>query len=68
MVATKNPTLEMVKDIARLFVFAVPGLLITYFTDLPTTQTTLTILVVLRAIDSFIHNNPSIKSNGLTNF
>jgi hypothetical protein len=67
-VKMKNPIFEAFKDIARLVVFAVPGILIGYFTGLPETQTTVLVLLVLRAIDSYIHNNPEIPANGLTPF
>lgn len=64
----KQPVVEAAKDIARLVVFAIPGLLIGYFTDLPATQVTAVILLVLRAVDSYIHNDPTTKTNGLTPF
>lgn len=62
---------EAVKDILRLVVFAIPGIAIQVFTTNPGVASTVTgslILLALRAIDSYIHNNKDIKSNGLTPF
>lgn len=59
---------EASKDILRLIVFAIPGIIIGYVTDLPATQTTAIVLLILRSVDSYIHNNDGIKANGLTPF
>lgn len=64
----KNPIWEASKDIVRLIVLAIPGLIIGYVTDLPETQVTVITLLALRAVDSYIHNNPKIKPRGLVPF
>lgn len=68
MKSPKNPRWEAFKELARLVLFALPGLLVAFLTTLPTSQSVLTSVAILRYIDSYIHNNPNDERNGLTNF
>lgn len=67
-----QPTQEAFKDIARLAIFAAIGAVVSVvlgnIANFPQTTTTVIITFVLRAIDSYIHNNDGMKANGLTPF
>lgn len=56
------------KDLARLIIFALPGILIVALTDLPQTETVVTVLAVLRFVDTTIHNSSATSSSGLLPF
>lgn len=64
----KNPVVEAAKEIARLVVLAIPGIIIGYLGKLPETETTVIVLLVLRAVDSYVHHNPNIASQGIVPF
>lgn len=67
-----KPVSEALKEVLRLVVFGVVGIVITYginyFTAVPQTQTSVIILFVLRAIDKWVHSNPDVKATGLVPF
>lgn len=63
-----KPVAEALKEIGRLILFAIPGIVLGYFTSLPETQTTVIIVMVLRAVDKYIHTNDGIKANGIAPF
>lgn len=66
----KQAIWEATKEVLRLVVLAIPALLIQIFTGNPQLTGTYgtVILFVLRAIDSYIHNNKNIQANGLLPF
>lgn len=57
-------------EFARLVVFAIPGLLITVFTNNPELggSAGALILAVLKSVDRGIHENPSTDAKGLLPF
>ena len=63
----KKALLEALKELARLVVFALPGVLIQIFTDNPERALGYgtAILTVLRGLDKYIHENPKINARGL---
>ena len=52
---------ESSKELGRLALFGLVGVVIAYFSDLPQTQTTLTVLAVLRWADKWLHENAKVK-------
>lgn len=59
---------EAAKAILRLIVLAIPGIAISYFTDLPETQTTVILLGVLRFVDKYLHESKNTDVTGLVPF
>lgn len=58
------------KEVARLVIFSIPGILITVLTSDPTIAGSfgVPILMVLRAIDKAIHEDKGTASKGLLPF
>lgn len=63
-----DPQLEAVKEAGRVVVLALVSWLVSYVAGLPQTETTAILLVVLRALDKYVHEDKSIKFDGLVPF
>lgn len=66
----KAARIKALKEAGRLLLFAVPAILIQVISgnaDLTATYGG-TILVVLKAIDKYLHENPNINVNGIAPF
>lgn len=63
---TKQPFIEALKSMVRLVLLALPGIAIAYFTDLPATPTIAGLLLLLKGIDKYVHENPDIKLKGIS--
>lgn len=61
----KQAVLEALKELFRVLLFAGIGWGVSYVANLPETQTTAIVLLVLRAVDKFLHES-SIKVKGLS--
>lgn len=59
-----QPVKESLKEALRLAAFAALSALITYFSGLEAAWAVY-LTFVLRAVDKYVHANPSIKFNGL---
>lgn len=57
MIVNKDALKESLKEIGRVALFAFIGFAISYFGNLPETQTTAIVLVALRWLDKYIHEN-----------
>lgn len=64
----KQAVFEAAKELARVILFATIGFVIGYVTDLPQNTTTGVVLLLLRAVDKYLHENPEVKLNGLAPF
>jgi hypothetical protein len=66
----KKALIKAVKELLRLVVLAIPALAIQVITNDPslTAQYGVPVLFVLKAVDRYIHENPSIDKNGLLPF
>lgn len=64
----KLATIEALKELGRVLLFAAIGWAVAYVTALPETSTTAIILLVLRTLDKYIHENPAIKAKGIAPF
>lgn len=62
----KEALVEAAKELFRLGLFAAVGFAIAYVGGLPKTETTSTILAILRFIDKYIHENKDIDLKGIS--
>lgn len=65
---TKQALWEAAKELGRVLILAAVGWGISYLSTLPTTQTTIAVLAVLRWLDKFLHENKAVKLSGLVPF
>ena len=67
-----SANIEAFKEIIRLVVFAVIGVIITtllnYVVQLPETTTTIILAGVLRYADKYVHENKNIGAKGIIPF
>lgn len=64
----KKALLEAAKELGRVLLFAAIGWGIGYVTSLPENTTTAVVLLVLRAADKYVHENPNIEAKGVAPF
>lgn len=64
----KQALIEAGKEMARVALLAALGFVLSYVGDLPETTTTGVVLLVLRALDKYIHKSELTDANGLLPF
>lgn len=67
----REAAIEAMKEALRLMVFAVPGIVLEVLTARPTLATGAlggAILIVLKAADKWVHENPNVSAKGLVPF
>lgn len=64
----KKALFEAGKEAVRLAVLAAVGFFISYISELPQTQTTTIVLLVLRTVDKYIHKSDKTSATGLLPF
>lgn len=64
----REALLEATKELGRVVLFAAVGWAIGYLTSLPENTTTAVGLLVLRAVDKYVHESPEINANGVVPF
>jgi hypothetical protein len=65
----KNPWLESLKEVARLLLLALPAIVLQVLNSDPTLSSTAIgglLVLILRGLDSYIHNNPNIALKGIS--
>jgi hypothetical protein len=68
MKINKQALKEAAKELGRVLLLAGIGWGVSYVSNLPSTQTTVIVLAVLRWVDKYIHESKDIKVNGLVPF
>jgi Na+/melibiose symporter-like transporter len=68
--SNESPLKKALKELGRLVLFAVPGILIQVFTDNAALAASYggTILLVLKSIDKYIHTDPNNSLSGIAPF